>query len=428
MRAKNGRKSRFAGGGWRRLSLLLALSIGAPGCTDSGGSDTGAGGAAAGDNGVDHAGSLSKAGHTSAGTHTGGATTGGDATDGGAPEAGNGSLGGNAGANGGDTGIGGNEDAAGASGQPAAGKSYEATDCSGHNVELDPEWVKYCVVLSSCTNTDVNWCLMSPKTGYDVSVNGWRPNKPYDFKEPDRDRFELKSCERQLNSCDDLLACSGSGGWQQSDCEATTTAHCDGERAVNCHPNPGVDAGVQNCERLSGKKGACQVIGTGADARAVCVVKAACDNPGTQTCDGDKVVTCDATGIGGGEDCAQFGLKCRTSGTRASCAPPLPTETCTNKASLFCDGNAPAYCNPDGLLFKAPDCGASGDLVCSGGGADNIGDNWWDCVPRGCSITAWAGVYQECKGNDAVVDMGFWRVRIRCADYGLTCRGGGCVR
>jgi hypothetical protein len=398
------------------LALLLALSVGAPGCTDSPES-VGAVAGAAGDDGshaagAPHAGSTPQA---AAGADAGSGTTGGDAS-------GSGGDGGTAGAN---TGDGGNAgDAAGAGGQ-ATSESFAATDCNGDDFELDPEWVNYCVVLSACGASNLAWCLMSPKTGYDVSVSGWRPDQPYSFKEPQHDRFELASCEKQISTCDDLLACSGYR-LLQNDCDVDATAHCDGERAVNCDSNPGVTAGVQDCERLSGEKGACQVVGTGADARALCVVKATCDAPGTTTCDGTKLVTCDATGVGGGRDCAQFGLQCRTSGSEAFCAPALPTQTCDNKGRLFCAENAPAYCNPDGIAFKAPDCGATGDLVCSGGGADHVGDNWWDCVPRGCSFTAWSSQGGTCEGDELVEDTGFWSVRIRCTDYGLKCENGGC--
>ncbi len=424
------------------LGLLLALGVGVPGC--GGATEQPNDSGTAGDEGEEtagaaHAGSASVAGRTNGGTDTGRS----DATaDGGAINAGSrggdvNEPGGSGGATGGDASDpgGGGDDPivpgngqAGASGELPIGESYRATDCNGHQVDLNPDWVKYCVVLSGCLGEDPAWCLMSPQAGYDFYfqfdvIHG----PPYVHAQPGHERFELTSCEKQLSTCDDLLACSGSRRLQ-AECDINKKARCEGERAINCATKLGVSTGVQNCERLSGKPGTCQVVGTGVDARALCVVKATCNAPGTQTCDGDKVVSCDATGVGGGEDCTQFGLKCRAVGATAFCAPPLPTETCDQKGAPFCDGNAVAYCNPDGIPLKGPDCGTVGDLVCSGGGADTNGDDWWDCVPRGCSMTNWDGGFQECQGNDSVSDMGWWRVRIRCADYGLTCKGGACAQ
>jgi hypothetical protein len=387
--------------------VLLVGALSATACGDDDDTSPVGGAGEGGEDVGGSGGSGGSAGSTAVGGGGAGAEAG--ATPGGA--AGTGGSAGEAGASG----------ASGASGAGGDGAApFEVLDCEQQPVQMDPEWVRYCTVLSACTEEEqLLWCLTAPTSPWNFQFGS--ATLPLTAERPDF-RFEVASCGSDIATCEDVLACAGSR-LAGDDCEPDVVAHCDGERAVNCAASRTVD----DCERLTGEQGACQLIGEGEEARAICVIAATCSQPGTESCDGDKVVKCLEGGVAEGRDCAEFGLECAVERGHAVCVPPAPTETCTNTGVARCDDGAITYCNPDGALFRGPQCTVGGAFECGSAGADNSDDRWWDCLPAGCD-NSWNGEDARCEGDDYVFDAGFMSVRVHCPDYGFaTCRGGRCA-
>jgi hypothetical protein len=332
----------------------------------------------------------------------------------------------------GEGGIGGVSSEGGIGGEGGGAPApFEIQDCQGQPLTLDEDWVRYCVLLASCDGegnprADLGWCLTAPRPDYVYSLETVGGKLEYLSREPNPDRFAFQACQKSIANCDDVLACAGSRR-VLDECATDTSARCDGDRAVNCPPVSGLAnrPGVRDCAVLTGKADSCQVIGSGETAYAACVVQASCATPGEQSCDGDIAVRCDADGIGEGEDCSQRGLTCRVSEGRAFCAPPLPTATCAPVAKARCEGNAPAYCSPDGLDFVAEAC--PDEQICAVIDED-FDYQHFGCKPKDCADEEAIDHSSACDGDDIVLDLSFWSGRVHCPRYGFsTCRDAQCV-
>lgn len=126
--------------------------------------------------------------------------------------------------------------------------------------------------------------------------------------------------------------------------------------------------------------------------------------------------------------CAETVTSCDDVIACSGVEPPLPTETCDAPGTADCKGNSRTYCNPDGLLFEAPDCGLIGNFECTPSGGTNADDAWLACVPPGCSGGLQGEPQEGCVGDDYEASDGYWSIRLHCPDYGFaTCRDALCA-
>lgn len=289
-------------------------------------------------------------------------------------------------------------------------------DCSGEPFELDGEIVRRCVLALSCLGPDggaISACIQHWPTfaTYHLDVLGaGLLDRPLQFW------TQLEPCvEAPLDSCQDVLACSGRR-MVVDECEGALTTRCEGELAIDCATNEVVD-----CEQITGEKGRCREL----DGGVACLVLPACTAPeGVETCDGDLAYRC-RDGVGYGVDCSRRGMTCAMTAGFALCRErELPDATCTNLGETACADDVMTYCDADGVLFEH-DC-AQADLGCSAQQpVDEEHDPpWLDCVVGGCAPNYSAA--DSCDGDDLRLGLlmnGEAAVRVHCPDYGFaTCK------
>lgn len=383
------------------LGIAIAIVLGIAACEGSDDDDV--------------EGSAGEAGHQAAGaptTETGGAGGEGAMTSGGTQA---GTAGSSSAGEGGGGGQGGD-----------AGPAVSGEDCDGNPYTLDAERTRLCVLLASCAGPSFG--PIPDNLGGDLSVSSCLRQGPaftvFQFRTtpPDQPlRFDARAsaCSESITTCDDVLACAGYR-LPVAECDDDAQTRCEGELAINCGAQPS----VTDCERTTGQAGACQLLGEGAEQRAACVVKEACDEAaGSFACDGDTLYRCTAQGVGEGSDCSQFGLTCQTDATYSGCVEPAPSTPCDMPGKAECSGNAQTFCSADGLLYSHA-CGAFGELECIEGSGDLPSDGvWLDCLPSGCQTLL--DEVEKCDGDDLLTDFG---LRLHCPDYGFTtCEHSRCV-
>jgi hypothetical protein len=291
-------------------------------------------------------------------------------------------------------------------------------DCKGRPLGLDPERLRQCVLLVSCAgnefDNDVSRCVQGDN---EVSFHF------YDKKVQEPWRYDLRgaNCLGALRTCDDVLACLGSRV-ALDECADGQTTRCEGELAITCNAQ---DESVIDCQKSTGQKGACQVLGDGAAAHAECVVDAPCTaSTRINDCHGDVTYRCQAPDLAFGADCGQFGLTCK----RGVCATRTVPEHCDEPATAGCDGSVIRACSPSGELFERDCSRFIPAMVCSQTGGDEENDNpWYDCEPKGCY---WPfDNFDSCRGDDLVAHVdNDSELRVHCPDYGFaTCSYGRCV-
>jgi hypothetical protein len=105
-----------------------------------------------------------------------------------------------------------------------------------------------------------------------------------------------------------------------------------------------------------------------------------------------------------------------------------PTETCDQLGEAYCEDDARVYCNPEGLLYKAPPCALQSNFECSPLQPLNVDDYFIGCVPPGCGGIRGAGAEEACDGDDYTFEDGYLSLRLHCPDYGFrTCLEGRCA-
>jgi hypothetical protein len=348
-----------------------------------------------------------------AGGSRGGAGPGGAPSEGGAPRAG----------------------AAGATSGGDAGEAGAPNDtelpyvaknaCTGEPVTLDEALLRWCVVTSACTGTEVVWCLNDVGTNVVMDFSSFTGAPPFKAQRPPIGLAGVATCAADVASCDDVLACAGFKR-AEAECATSKATRCEGDIGIFCGNIARPEPSVVDCVRMTGKAGTCRVVGSGDAARALCVVDDSCPGPdGSTWCQGDMLRRCNG-GRSDGIDCAAFNLDCvQISAGYAECAPPLPQTICNQPGTPYCDGDKPAYCNPDGLLFELPSCSVAGQLTCDDTlGMDDMGVG---CYPKGCAAEPEDPGFGHCEGDDYVFN-GELHLRVHCPSYGFaTCRDNVCA-
>lgn len=345
----------------------------------------------------------------------------GDAGEAGAPEVPGGGQGGSAeigglGGAGGDGGVYESSSGTGPAYPPAP--VVTGVDCNDDEVTLDADWVRHCVLLASCAplGLQVSDCVANTDAlAYQMTAR--HPDAPWPLD------GRMLSCANIATSCEEVFQCTGLRR-ATSECAEDQAARCDGDLAITCQNG---EERVIDCYRVTNAHDACEVVGTGANARAECLVRAECV-PSRPRCDGDVLYSCEEGGPGYGVDCAQFSLSCVEIGETAACGLPLPTLGCDEPGVARCDGTELSFCAADGVEFTR-DCSRA--LACVTGSGDMPTDDpWMDCALPGCDVRFEA--FDACDGHDLMLDLGKQPastngVRLHCPDYGFeTCTDGRC--
>ena len=345
-------------------------------------------------------------------------------------------------------GASGDAGAAGAGGDTYTPADHGAVGCDGKSITLNEEQVRRCVLVTSCTggrrspaSTEalrLGECVTNGLAFQDVETGGdpYRPGTYTPLSTPWSDDVRLAACTGTLETCDDVLACAGFRA-AVGECDINQKARCVGDLAITCSDSPL----VVDCAKTTGKTGTCQVLGSGATARAACVVKDNCDPASALTeCDGDVTYRCDASGVGVGADCASFGQKCFHESGRiwGGCAPPPPPASNCTGSEFDCNGDTLTFCTPGGKRYDI-DCAAGGDFACFRGEQEPPNALIYGCQPKGCKEASSRIEADDCDGDDVVIGLGddafdipseppTSHARVHCPDYGFaTCRDGRCV-
>jgi hypothetical protein len=283
--------------------------------------------------------------------------------------------------------------------------------CGGRSVELDPELVRRAVVFSACRGGSVGDYLREGLDGFVYHYDGGNVQHPWQGHS-----LYLAECPQAVLDCDDVWACLGQRPAAAA-CADDAVTRCEGQRAINCGPSPS----ITDCSDTTSRQGSCRVLGEGSEARARCVLSDGCTDAPEKRCEGDWIVTCDASGAKYGSDCSRHGLTC----LHGRCEPPA--VACTDVGQASCEQDRIRVCTPEGQLYER-DCSRLGAMTCLEDGGDRPEDvPWFDCVPAGCSAPF---EYPDtCKDDHVMVALADGtRSALRCADYGFpTCSNGRCM-
>jgi hypothetical protein len=224
-----------------------------------------------------------------------------------------------------------------------------------------------------------------------------------------------------LDSCDDLLACSGMRA-VAGECDGALGSRCQGELAIDCATGE-----ITDCQVTTGETGRCREHG---GIKPECEVEPSCpEDHGSFACADGRAYRCD-DGVGYGVDCSRRGMGCAMIAGFALCRDEeLPTSACANTGETACAGDVMTYCDADGVLFEH-DCAQAG-LTCSDEQPvdEEHAPPWVDCVVSGCAPNHSAA--DRCDGDELVLGLLMndeAAVRVHCPDYGFaTCRYDRCA-
>jgi hypothetical protein len=241
---------------------------------------------------------------------------------------------------------------------------------------------------------------------------------PYFFSEPlafcltydGLHRAAAYSCLAGIHSCADFYTCQHVRSATIADCpNATTSAACNGELAVNCSDQG--SGTVRDCSILGNSCGTYTDPSSG-DLVADCIVDATCtDTDGLDHCSGNSDYTC-INGTGYGTNCGSE-TTCTTVDDVTGCYFNEPS--CAVSDSYACNGAQLTFCS-DGLQQIVDHCG----LSASSCELDDAGVGY--CVSPGCTIQSVATCVESCAKNGTTLNtcIGGAPYAIDCTTYGFT--------